>query len=98
MTGDPATLAASFAAGAVLGALYLGLLWASVRALSGSRPAATFAALALARAVLVLGALGAAIALGAGAGELVAALAGFVAVRVAATRRARAAEGRATWK
>jgi hypothetical protein len=48
--------------------------------------------------VLVLGALGAAIALGAGAGELVASLAGFVAVRVAATRRARAADGRATWK
>lgn len=84
--------------GAALGVLYLGLLWASVRALARLRPAATFVALALARAALVLGALAAALAFGVGAGEILAALAGFVAVRVAATRRTRVAEGRPTWK
>ncbi len=98
MNTGPVILIGAALVGAVLGALYLGLLWASVRVLAGQRPAATFVALALARAALVLGALAAALALGAGAGAILAALAGFVAVRVAATRRARAAEGRQTWK
>jgi len=84
--------------GAALGALYLGLLWVSVRALAGQRPAVTFVALALARAALVLGALAAALSFGAGAGAILAALAGFVIVRLAATRRTRAVEGRQSWK
>jgi F1F0 ATPase subunit 2 len=98
MNTGPVILIGAALVGAVLGALYLGLLWASVRGLAGQRPAATFVALALARAALVLGALAAALALGAGAGAILAALAGFVVVRVAATRRTRAAEGRQTWK
>ncbi|MBW6495878.1 MAG: ATP synthase subunit I [Burkholderiaceae bacterium] len=85
-------------AGAALGVLYLGLLWVSVRALAGQRPAVTFVALALARAALVLGALAGALVSGIGAGEILAALAGFVAVRVAATRRTHPAKGQQTWK
>ncbi|WP_181711268.1 ATP synthase subunit I [Roseovarius sp. TE539] len=85
-------------AGAALGALYLGLLWRSVQALTGQRRAATFMALALARAVLVLGAVAGALGLGAGAGTLLAALAGFVVIRIAATRRTDAIDGRPTWK
>ena len=98
MTGDFAAYAAGFAAGLGLGALYLGLLWAGVRTLARPRPAATFLALVAARASLVLGALAVALALGAGAGALFAALAGFLAVRVAATRLARAADGGSAWR
>ena len=53
---------------------------------------------ALARALLVLGAVAGALGLGAGAGALRAALAGFVAIRIAATRRTDAIDGRPTWK
>jgi F1F0 ATPase subunit 2 len=98
MTGSLFPLVGAGLAGAALGALYLGLLWASVRALAGRRSAAAFVALAVARAALVLGSLAAALTLGAGASEILAALAGFVAVRVAATRRTRAAEGKPAWK
>jgi F1F0 ATPase subunit 2 len=91
-------LLAGALAGAALGALYLALLWASVRALAGPRPAAGFVALAVARAALVLGALAVALKLGVGAGALLAALAGFVAVRFAATRRARITERGPAWK
>jgi len=99
MIGDLATLAVAAAAGAAVGALHLALLWAGARALAGRRPAAAFVGLALARAALVLGALGLAVALGAGAGALLAALAGFIVIRIAATRRARPANGgSAAWK
>ena len=98
MNGAPQMLAA-LAAGAALGALYLALLWAAVRALAGRRPLAGFLALAALRAALILGALAGAAALGAGAAEIAAALAGFVLVRLAATRRARAGTvGTARWK
>lgn len=98
MTPALAILAGAALAGAALGVLYLGMLWASVRALARGRPAVAFVALAVARAAMILGALGLALRLGAGAGEILAALAGFAAVRLAATRRLRMPEGRATWK
>ncbi|MDR9486077.1 MULTISPECIES: ATP synthase subunit I [Sediminimonas] len=98
MTAGPAIWALCFAAGMAIGAVYLGLLWAAVRALNGARPAVLFITLAAARALLVLGALAGAIALGAGAGQILAALVGFIAVRVAATRRAGAAERGGAWK
>ncbi len=85
-------------AGAALAVFYLALLWASVRALAGPRPAASFMALALARAVLVFGALATALIFGVGVGAVLAALAGFVAVRVVAIRRTRAAEGQQAWR
>jgi hypothetical protein len=66
--------------------------------LAGPRPAAGFVALAVARAALVLGALAVALKYGVGAGAFLAALAGFVAVRFAATRRARTTERGPAWK
>lgn len=87
----------SFAAGAVFGAAYLALLWAGARQIAGPRPLRGFAGLALARAALLVGALAGAVALGADAAMLVSWLAGFVAVRVLATRRARTGEG-ARWR
>lgn len=98
MSASLATYAAAVAAGAALGALYLALLWASVRALVGPRSGLAFAGLALARAALVIAALVGAIRLGVGTGELLAALAGFIALRVLATRFARASGGRSLWK
>lgn len=98
MIADVVILVGAALAGAALGALYLALLWASVRALAGPRPAAEFVALAVVRAALVLGALAVALKLGVGAGALLAALAGFVAVRFAATRRARTTERGRAWK
>lgn len=87
-------------AGAALGAVYLGLLWRAVRRLpQGRGGAGVFVALALARAALLIGALAVAARLGAPAEVLLAGLAGFVAVRLAATRRlgGRSPEGTA-WR
>lgn len=94
------SLGAAALAGAGLGGAYLGLLWMAVDRLpQARRGVAVFVGLALARAVLVLGALGAAAALGVQVAEIGAALLGFVAVRAAATRLAgRAREDEPTWK
>ncbi|NNU80086.1 hypothetical protein HMH01_06510 [Halovulum dunhuangense] len=86
--------------GAALGAVYLGLLWVAVRSLPQDRGGArVFVALGLARIALMLGALAAAAALGMAAGGLAAAVAGFIAVRFAATRWiGRTTPGDTTWK
>ena len=89
-------IALSAIAGAGLAALYLALLWAGTRALAGLRPARVFVGLALARAALVVAALAGWAALGASGAALLAGLAGFLAVRLAATRAARA--GGTTWR
>jgi len=74
-------------AGAALGGLYLRLLWLASRRLPQQRGGVgMFLALALARAALVLAALAAAVQLGAPAAGLLAALAGFIVVRVLVTR------------
>lgn len=89
---------AGFAAGAVSGGLYLWLLWVGARVLIGAGQGLLFAVLALARIALVLGVLGCALALGAGADVLLAGLAGFVLVRVLGTRIAGAPERGRSWR
>ena len=87
MSGSVLSLFAAALAGAALSGAYLGLLWLAVQHLPQDRGGVlVFVGLGLARAALVLGAVAAAVALGVAAGGLVAALAGFVAVRLAATR------------
>jgi F1F0 ATPase subunit 2 len=80
-------LALGALAGATLGALYLGLLWAAVQRLPRGRGGArVFIGLALTRAALLIGTLTAAAALGAPAEGLLAGVVGFIAVRLFATR------------
>jgi F1F0 ATPase subunit 2 len=100
MSASFLTLLGATLAGAVVGGLYLALLWAAVRRLAQGRAGmSAFVGLRLARAGLVLGALAAAAMLGVPAEGFVAALAGFVAVRVAATRLlGREAPGGAAWR
>jgi hypothetical protein len=88
MTATMAPLLLGALAGAGFGAVYLGLLWGAVRALPRDRGGVfAFVALGLARAALLVGALSAAATLGLPAGAVVAAVAGFIVVRFAATRR-----------
>ncbi|MGF6862615.1 F1F0 ATPase subunit 2 [Rhodobacteraceae bacterium MBR-64] len=86
--------------GAALGAVYFGLLWVAVRALPQDRRGVrVFVGLGIARVALLLGALTAAAALGLPAGGIAAALVGFIAMRVAATRwLGHGTRGNATWK
>jgi hypothetical protein len=100
MSASAFFLLAAVLAGAGLGGLYLGLLWAAVRRLTQRRGGvAAFVALGLARGALLLCTLAAAAAHGVPAAGLVAALLGFVAVRLAATRvLGRAMPGGAAWK
>ncbi|TCO69111.1 ATP synthase subunit I [Rhodovulum euryhalinum] len=86
--------------GAALGAIYLGLLWVAVRSLPRDRSGVrVFVALGLARVALLIGTLMAAAALGLPAQGIAAAVAGFIALRVAATRWLGAATpGDTTWK
>ena len=98
MTEGMAIWLAAFVAGAVSGALYLGLLWMAARVLIGAGQGLLFAVLAFVRIALVLGVLGCAIALGAGADVLLAGLAGFVLVRVLGTRVAGAPERGRSWR
>ncbi|SDC02773.1 ATP synthase subunit I [Ruegeria marina] len=99
MTLDIGLVLAAFLAGAVFGALHLSLLRVATRALAGPRPARVFIAFAILRTALVVAALAGLAALGAGAPEFVAALAGFLAARIAATRMVRDRVGKeATWK
>jgi hypothetical protein len=92
------SLAASAGAGAALGVLHLALLWAGARALAGPRPGRAFLAWALARAALVLGTLAGWVALGAPADALAGGLAGFLALRLAATRLALGRQEGAGWR
>lgn len=95
---EPLVWALAAAAGGVVGAAYAACLWAGVRALTAQRGGGgRFALFAALRAALILGALALAVAAGLGAGAILAGLAGFVAVRLAVTRRVRDAEG-APWK
>jgi len=87
-------------AGAALGAIYLGLLWAAVRSLPQDRSGIrVFVGLGILRMALLFGALAAAAALELPASGIAAALVGFIAVRFAATRwLADETPGDATWK
>lgn len=93
------SLLAAALAGAILGGAYLGLLWVAVRHLPQDRGGVlVFAGLGLARGALLLGALAVAAALGVAAEGLFAALAGFIVVRIAATRLlARGTPGETPW-
>jgi hypothetical protein len=93
MSGGLALLVAALA-GAALAALYLALLWAGAQVLGVRQSVGAFAGLAALRAALIVGALWAAFALGAEAAEILAGLAGFVALRVAVIRRAEAGDDR----
>lgn len=76
--------------GAVFGLAYMGLLWIAARLLTGGRGVWLFAALGLARAVLLGAVLWLAVASGATALQIAFSLAGFIVVRLAATRLAQA--------
>ena len=91
MTEGVALPILSLLAGAVFGLLYLGVLWGAVRLLTSGQSVWLFAATALLRAGLLLGALWLAAIMGATAAEIAFALLGFVAVRLFATRMAKAA-------
>ncbi len=93
------TLVVAALAGGLVGAVYLGLLWVAVRHLPQDRGGVlVFIGLTLARMALLLGTLAAAAALGVPATGLVAGLAGFIVVRLAATRwLGRATRGGGTW-
>lgn len=92
-------LVLALAGGAVTGAAHLGLLWAGVRGLAAGRGGARFLALAALRAGLILGALALGVAAGLGAGGMLAGLVGFLAVRIAVTRRAEARDaGETAWR
>jgi F1F0 ATPase subunit 2 len=86
--------------GGALGAVYLGLLWVAVRSLPQDRGGiVVFVGLGLARVALLLGALAAAAALGLRIEGIAAAVAGFIAVRLAATRwLGDTTPGGAAWK
>jgi len=95
---DPAVLSLAALVGALVGAAYLALLWAGVRALSQGRSGIVFGLLLAARAGLVLGVLGVAAMLGAGAIELLTGLAGFVVARLVGTGLMRGQQEKSTWR
>lgn len=76
------------AAGATLGAAYLGLLWVSVQVLTRRKSTGAYLLLTALRGGLVLGALWLAVAFDIGAGGILAGLAGFVLLRLSVTRAA----------
>jgi F1F0 ATPase subunit 2 len=89
----------SLLAGAAFGLLYLGALWGAVRILTSGQSVWLFAAMALLRAGLLVGALWLAVWVGATAVDFVFALLGFIAIRLLAKRLAKAAEPEgASWK
>ena len=89
----------SLLAGAVFGLVYLRALWGAVRILTSGHSVWLFAALALLRAGLLLGALWLAVRTGATAADIAFALLGFIVVRLLATRLAKTVEQeRASWK
>jgi F1F0 ATPase subunit 2 len=94
------SLLAGALVGGALGAVYLGLLWVGVRSLPQDRGGIlVFVGLGLARVALLLSALAVAAALGLRIEGIAAAVAGFIAVRLAATRwLGDTTPGDATWK
>ena len=93
------TMILSLLAGAVFGLVYLSVLWGAVRILTSGRSVWLFAALALLRAGLLLSALWLAAITGGTVVEIAFALLGFVAVRLCATRMAKAAPSeQSPWK
>ncbi|MDU8946380.1 N-ATPase subunit AtpR [Ovoidimarina sediminis] len=100
MTLSVLSLVLGALAGGALGAVYLGLLWVAVRSLPQDRGGVlVFVGLGLARVALLLGALAATVAVGLPIEAVAAAVAGFIAVRFAATRwLGKARFGGATWK
>lgn len=86
--------------GAAFGAAYLGLLWVAVQSLPQDRSGLlVFLGLGLVRIILLLGALAAATAFGLPVEGIAAAVAGFIGVRITATRLlGQAPTGDSTWK
>jgi hypothetical protein len=83
------TIALFLLAGALLGAAYLGILWASVRAAARGGGLSPIAVGALARLVLVLAAAYGVVRVGAGGFDMLAVLVGFMAARFAGVGLAR---------
>lgn len=100
MSASAFSLLAAVVVGAGIGAVYMALLWMGVRRLPQDRGGfAAFVWLRIARAALLLGAMAAAVVLAVPAEGLVAALVGFIIVRLAVTRLARrGTPGDAAWK
>ena len=100
MTLSGVSLLLGALAGAAFGVIYLGLLWVAVRSLARARSGVlVFVGLGLVRVALLSGALAAAAALGLPAQAIAAAVVGFIAVRVAATRwSGNEPRGDTTWK
>jgi len=86
--------------GAALGAVYLGLLWIAVRSLPQDRSGVlVFVGLGLARVALLVGALTAAAALSIPVEGMAAAVLGFIAARIVASRMVAVAPPKDTaWK
>ena len=98
MTGDIGTILASVLAGAVIGGIYLGLLRLAVHALTHRQSALIFVALGIVRAALVIGAIAMALSFDVPLMGILAALAGFTAVRCVLTRAANPIAGAIPWK
>ncbi|WP_439155175.1 N-ATPase subunit AtpR [Yoonia sp.] len=98
MISNIGNLVAGLVIGAAFGGVYLALLWVAVRRLPASGGGLLFMLLALSRAALVILALWLAISLDLAVPAMLGAVAGFVAIRVIATRAADLQTGHATWK
>lgn len=98
MTGDVDMILLSTLAGAAIGAVYFGLLRIAVRALARPKSTLLFLALGFARAALVLSALAIAFRFNLPLIGILAALAGFMAVRLFLTRAANSPAGATRWK
>ncbi len=93
------TVGLAIFAGAAFGLFYMGALWGAVRILTSGQSVWLFAAMALLRAGLLVGALWLAVRVGATAADFAFALLGFIAIRLLATRLAKAAGPEsASWK
>jgi F1F0 ATPase subunit 2 len=88
LSGAIPALLAGLAAGAVLGAVYFGALWASIRQLLRPEAGAGFVLALLVRMAVAVGVL-ALVGRWAGGAGLLGALAGFIVVRAAMLRRLR---------
>lgn len=98
MTAGVGNILAGGMIGAAVGGVYLVLLWVAVRRLPARGGGMVFLLLALARAALIIGALWVVMSLDLPAPAWLGAVAGFVIVRVVATRAANLPTGHATWK
>ena len=99
MTEGFAATILSLLAGGAFGLLYMGVLWRAVRLLASGHSAWLFAVMGLLRAGLLVGALWLAVWTGATAADIAFALLGFIAIRLLATRLAKAVNPEnASWK